>query len=415
MEKCWEIIHCENKARTGHSIASATDFGNQTHIHKLSDGLLIEILSRIRSYESVIRCKCVSKRWLGLISNNFFTLQFLSHQHNRNSAKPLPFALIFNYEDREERNPVLVYSSDHPAQFGSSGFSFHFLRHYCSDRGYQFVPSRLEAACGDLVLISLSKRRNPVVGNPEFDFEGDYVICNPRTKQWVCLPSLPCSSTMRSKLALVCDPFYSFDRDSCFQESHRYRVISAPLAALGPEIPVDVFSSETGQWSKLGIYCPEGLQGCLHTGVSPVMYNGMLHFLHTSHIFAFDPFVSEKDSVVACRVIGFPVANVDLPRFSFLGTCSEFLRLSTGQWIDRSKCMSVWDLEDYDQGEWCLKFQFSLEDLKVSCAAYLYSKFDYMDDIDILRLLGFHPYDRDILYLLVPDFVVVYNMRTRIS
>ncbi|KAJ8445707.1 hypothetical protein Cgig2_026034 [Carnegiea gigantea] len=239
---------------------------------------------------------------------------------------------------------------------------------------------------------------------------GTMSSATPRTKQWVWLPPLRHFSTIRPKLALVCDPFYSFHSDNgkcCLQDRYRYRVISVSHAGFCLERPVDVFSFETGQWSKLGVSCPEGLKGCFDFGVPPVVYNRMLHYLHSSSIMAFDPFVSEKDSVVACRVIDLPMAGVELPKFCCLGTCSECLRLSIGQRIDRAKFMSAWHLEEYGKGEWCLKHQCSLEDLKVSCSTHLCRKFDDMHDIDILRVLGFHPYDKNILSLLFSRFVVV--------
>jgi len=51
MEKTAKVKRCENRAREGHPEASDTDYDDRNYIDKLSDELLLEILSRIHTCE----------------------------------------------------------------------------------------------------------------------------------------------------------------------------------------------------------------------------------------------------------------------------------------------------------------------------------------------------------------------------
>lgn len=169
------------------------------------------------------------------------------------------------------------------------------------------------------------------------------------------------------------------------------------------------FDSETRRWGKLVLSGPQGGLRFI-VGVAPVASNGMLHFLNISNIVAFDAFAAEMGSVVACRFINLP-AQLGHWRLAYLGSCSGHLRLSLGEGRGYYQLIRVWDLEDYDKGEWCLKHQFSFKNLKAFCNSRLNKK-GRMHAIFSLRVLGFHPYDKDILYLRFPDCVAEYNMRT---
>ena len=124
---------------------------------------------------------------------------------------------------------------------------------------------------------------------------------------------------------------------------------------------------------------------------------------------AFDPFGFEMGSGVACRFINLPAQHGHY-NLAYLGSCSGHLRLSLGHGYSMVR---VWDLEDYDKGEWCLKHQISLKVLRGYWNSRPNRKGNNMLAIHGLRVLGFHPYDKDILYLLFPDCIVEYNMRTQ--
>lgn len=186
---------------------------------------------------------------------------------------------------------------------------------------------------------------------------------------------------------------------------------------------MDVFISETRQWGKLLLSCPKG-QGTLKLKpvLPPVVNNGMLYWVNESNIVAFDPFGVENDGgVVACCLIGLPSGVSSTSEPWKVGTCSGTLRLCRAELQPGySHIIRVWDLiEDYDEyhrdkgTHWCSKHQFSSNDFKVSHNPSLKINLKDMNAKYNLCVLGVHPYDMDILYLLFGYNIVECNMKTR--
>ena len=152
-------------------------------------------------------------------------------------------------------------------EFGSHGFSFEILPNYRTKQGER-IPMQpfLKAACGDFVVFGLRRERDRNENTLELglEIEVNYIICNPRTMQSVWLPPFPGGTGRATEVALVCDPFYSFDTHHsrcCLQDSYKYRVFSISLDEHGLERPkLNVFDSETHQWGKLVLSCPQGTQ-----------------------------------------------------------------------------------------------------------------------------------------------------------
>ncbi|KAJ8438359.1 hypothetical protein Cgig2_015286 [Carnegiea gigantea] len=163
----------------------------------------------------------------------------------------------------EEQVRILVYSKDHPTEFGSHGFTFEFLPNYRTKKGEQIpIQSYIKAGCGDVLVFRFIRKGNRDKNWRELEIEENYIICNPRTMQCVWLPPVPCGIGCSTEVALVCDPFYSFDTHHsrcCLQDSYRYRVFSISTCERGLERPkLNVFDSETRQWVKLVVSGPQG-------------------------------------------------------------------------------------------------------------------------------------------------------------
>lgn len=80
--------------------------------------------------------------------------------------------------------------------------------------------------------------------------------------------------------------------------------------------------------------------------------------------------------------------------------------------------LSVWELEDYDAGKWRLEHKVYLKDMvSVNSEDYLRMVKEGrkpLDPLKMVKLLAFHPYDVDIVYLIFLKWLVVScNLRAR--
>ena len=155
--KMEEKSDCEVKLSKENSrklVPSSTDVCN--NIHKLWDQLLVEIPIRLPSCEFAIQCKCVSKRWLNLISSNFFVSCFVWYRHK----KPLPFARISEYRrDVEGVVRTVVYSKHIQGDLAFPDFNFDFLPQLRDERG-QRLPMSVSINGADKHLLLLSMQRD---------------------------------------------------------------------------------------------------------------------------------------------------------------------------------------------------------------------------------------------------------------
>ncbi|CAI0453103.1 unnamed protein product [Linum tenue] len=84
-----------------------------------------------------------------------------------------------------------------------------------------------------------------------------YLVCNPFSKQWVALPLAPRKYAYYDSPAarLVCEPRARIkldlgDDQSFIYSEHRFRVVCIYQARVENTIKLDVFCSESGEWSK---------------------------------------------------------------------------------------------------------------------------------------------------------------------
>ncbi|CAI0453073.1 unnamed protein product [Linum tenue] len=201
-------------------------FRQSSPISKLADDLLQQILIRLPNPRVACLCKLVCKPWSSLISGPRFNRLFVSH-HKSMSHAPMP---------------------DDPFELQST---------ICS-----FLPPVPTTVRNSLRVLDCNKDL-VLCGFWDLDSRSgessrSYLVCNPFTKQWIALPLAPMRHYphYESRVSrLVCEPRISVgldlgDRDRTFTYTeHRFRVVCLYQGHSGA-ITLDVFCSESGEWTK---------------------------------------------------------------------------------------------------------------------------------------------------------------------
>ncbi|KAK9663915.1 hypothetical protein RND81_14G006100, partial [Saponaria officinalis] len=121
-------------------------------------------------------------------------------------------------------------------------------------------------------------------------------ICNPLTKQWASIPPIPFPSLDQIKrLGFVCDPHYSVDDHGgvVLNPRCRFRIVRLFGASddSDPQFDADVFSSETGTWTKRWISRTKSYKDGCNYSIIPVMnYDNKIQIQVGASIVIYDPF-----------------------------------------------------------------------------------------------------------------------------
>ncbi|XP_009769837.1 putative F-box/kelch-repeat protein At1g15680 [Nicotiana tabacum] len=306
--------------------------------NNLTDELLNEVLIRLTSIKEAIRCKLVCKRWLSLISSDYFATT--SSVHNRNNDKTtLPFTVVLY-----NRKNYVGYEEFLHGKGLSRRVELGFLN---AGRPDDHLIS-LEASCGDLILFSGGSKYSVV----------NYCICNILTKQWIVLPpTLSTKGIFGESVGFLYEPLDNDDR------RNKYLVLRfIPCDSRNLRFDVEIFSSDKGKWTKFVAMSPWILNNLSFK--TPVIACGrMLYTLNygisatRNCIVAFDPFTNDPDAQLL-RVLDLPLKVHDILWSGNLGVCRG--RLLFAQISLESigcPCISVWKLEDYKTGEWTLVYK----------------------------------------------------------
>uniref|UniRef100_A0A0D9WEH3 F-box domain-containing protein n=1 Tax=Leersia perrieri TaxID=77586 RepID=A0A0D9WEH3_9ORYZ len=288
-----------------------------------NDDLLVEILSRV-PYKTLIRSKCVSRRWRRVIS----------HPDNR---RRLPRYRLHN------TIAGIFYYSNHELQFyGLPGEPSPLI-----DASFPFLPKcerlKLIDSCNGFLLCLCSKFTDPKKFN--------YAVCNPATKKWAALPD---STGCLRRPHLGFDPavsshFYVFELVVNWLEN----IFCGKSQCSG----LRIYSSNTGVWSDK-IDSGWGVEVKINGELKSVFFNGMLHV------------VAMESSVVAVvdvqgknwRTIPLPHKEGSHPQENFIGLSQGLLCFVTTEKYDGSK-LSVWVLDVYFRDQWTLHHIVSCMDL----------------------------------------------------
>ncbi|KAJ7981184.1 F-box protein [Quillaja saponaria] len=394
----------------------------------IADDLLTEILLRI-PIKSVFMCKCVSKRWLSLISDPFFPSSYtslrghnltghnwtlLTNHHNNitshhNNLTWHEWSLIRSHRKFKSKNTKKYTGSNvtiknHP-DFLSPGFSLEFL------------PVEIPYPCGCCILAS----SNGLLLCRGFIVEAGravYYVCNPLTKQCASLPaSLPSIPNMYVQVGFISDdkgfkvvmisPDYTGNSDSL-----NYSVLSASYTC-----------SELDEWKWRHVnssISPPHNVWFLEGNRPFVTYKGILHWQDKQNhrIIAYDT-NTDTDHVVKL-----PTEKARHNQ-GLLGTCQGRLRyLEAAHDGIRSLCTwSVWSLLDYDGGIWEVEFRCSTA-IQLPRDHVIWEKHLCLDELEdplawcrntnTWPFLVLHPTKLDLVYIgLSNGWVIAYNIRTQ--
>jgi F-box interacting protein len=314
----------------------------------LTEDLVIEILSRL-PYSSLCRFKCVSKSWLVLCSDP---------EIRKKSTQTLSGFFYMSLSPTYTRQFTNLSGRGQPMV----------------EPSFPILPNLPEVRfmdCSNGLLLCLDII-SPSPGQNILEMEIYYIVCNPATHEWVMLPNIierrgiynrrlgfdPTVSPHFTVFLIVCKDYYHND----------------------PVIGVEIYSSETGVWTYKESEWDNGT--VVGNTSKSVFFDGVMHF------------TTSGSSLVTVDKEGKTWRKIPTP----YQTLHTYIGVSQGHLYsvnhDRSgHKIAVWVLEDYDSGQWILKYTFSTYDLPEPL-------FLQLQPYNIMVIIAVHP-ERNLIYLAI--------------
>ncbi|KAJ4829067.1 hypothetical protein Tsubulata_004405 [Turnera subulata] len=396
----------------------------------VEDYMLVEVFCRLPSIQALVQCMCVCKSWYRIISTHFFVRRFITRRHiNMNSNTKeggdednIGLPSISNYHNHNHPLNLIMRCTISPWPDTEPDLSLRCRRRYkyvLSDQYLPFFQKRMGldfssylsvgkkdddfeifAASNDLVLCTR---------NPDIDGVVDLYLCNLLTKQWTALP-LPLVRQGCIRIGLVCEPLFVKDTTGGGRQGgaytlnyqYRYRVVFVVMPLdQRTNLFVDIYSSETGKWSRFPLADVVQRGYGLRCWDNIVTWNGKLHWHSGRDIVAFDPFDPHNTHFIQ---ISPDIWNIPpgVPYFhKSFSVCRGFLRFMKIHYRKPSSCtLMVWELEDSRSGKWSLKHNVNLTSLvKLSKNFFPFG-------------LPCHPTDPNIIYFMDDHDVICCNLQT---
>ncbi|XP_061351854.1 uncharacterized protein LOC133296814 [Gastrolobium bilobum] len=322
-----------------------------SNINCLPNDLLLDKILSTLPFRYAVQCKVVSNQWLALISSTRYNIVFLC-------AQLAQFNAFFIF-----LMPNEVMLTFLPNGLGESPNSYliKFDRHSQNLLYPDILVKRNICGSSGNLLLCCDKGYNLGSG---------YYLCDPHTKQCTHIPSPPSFSGSNRTYAV------GFVHRG--GETRSFRVVLIGFFRMGLfDVPFLVFSSETWQWEVFYYGFPLGIGFGTHS----LSFEGSLYFMCSSYIFVYDPYTRDR------RTIQYPDPHRErIMRVRFLGISSERLRIADIGPDD----VSVWRRVPEIDG-WNLEYTKSLTENLHLPAEFCNNSHK--------RVVGFHPYDENILYL----------------
>ncbi|BBH00294.1 hypothetical protein Prudu_010246, partial [Prunus dulcis] len=223
----------------------------------------------------------------------------------------------------------------------------------------------------------------------------------------------------RELLNRISNPLKPFFRR--FKEFHGGLIQEEPMVAVSNrKFKVQIFSSETGQWRETIVSSPRDIRLSrvqFHICFANA-YNRMLYWICSSFfLLELDPFIitnptSTSDGDYECRLIDLEDDDWDSNRIlSCLGVHGG--RLKMFDYVSAVNTFFVWDLnvnkEEYHGG---------FEKVCLDNVTYYILEKDMVpkrEDAMDTECIALDPNNEEIIYLVIDDEIVMFNIRTRIQ
>ncbi|KAL3515670.1 hypothetical protein ACH5RR_022572 [Cinchona calisaya] len=240
------------------TVAQVEEGENEDFWSRLPEDVKVDILCRLEEEKDIIGAKFVSKDWNFLISN--VCVRIFSPP---SPSAPFCGFLLFEEPPPEEEAGAgagAIASSDLEKEKKKKlnllfiAIGKYMARDFCqrvklAQRISDLLPPKLEVSdiqhyCNGLLLLASSCHQNPI----------QYYVCNPATNQCIRIPINPNHQNREEyHSSLAFDPLNHYSNDCVCN----YRIVhyirgsaAAASAAAVLELELDVFCSETGEWTS---------------------------------------------------------------------------------------------------------------------------------------------------------------------
>ncbi|XP_062194795.1 F-box protein At5g07610-like [Phragmites australis] len=343
--------------------------GEPSGAASFTEDLVLEILSRLPA-KSLHRFKCVSRHWLGLISNP---------DHRTKLAQTLAGFLYIGYTCGGPKEITVNSLRFTSARAGPSG-----PPPLIDPSALSIPPAYVHVhrvdCCNGLLLLRCWK--------PSARDGFCYAVCNPATDEWAALPDSPTRGAVCTTVRLAFDPAAA---------SPHFRVFEfAGGGARGRTTAVEIYSSKSGAWTHRECGWGDGAGVTLRDESSGVFFDGMLHLAPIEPVIvsvdgegktwrgAPKPTDPDDDGFLGGAPPGFIAQSQG--RLHFLNTLE----------YDHMK-LCVWELDD--GGVWAMKHSIDLRKL-------FDGRWDYRVGLKY-SVIGIHPHCNIVYFLQGKDHTLV--------
>ncbi|TVU34197.1 hypothetical protein EJB05_16028, partial [Eragrostis curvula] len=369
----------------------------------LCDTIMVEeILPRMHPI-SILRLGAASRRYNALVRDPDFAAGYwqragIFFQRSSWPAARPPLFLTGDDDDEEEEDdwpePATEYMFGEDLGFlpGPSAAEKAYLRSVGSADNAGNVVNIMHSAAG-LLLCSRG-----------ITLPMHFYVCNPVTCQWVALPELPwIPHQWRSGLLTV-----DTDEDAATASSNlkRFQVVlfNHPMHWLKPGgcIDLKLFSSDTGQWKVMQLQPPIRIEEPPYSWSPILVQSGTAYWI----------MLKAKDRAVAYNSVNHSVRFVGLPRRLADAKMNRIIGERHGGGLRyahaNSLVFEVWDLQTKSDGNirWKLVHRVGVTDI----LEWNPEAVGFLVESSIIKPVGFHPTDDDVVFLGMPGAVAAYSI-----